>query len=83
MFCTQFLSGLCCIILKYFLGRVSTLAGGSTSGYVDSKGASAMFSHVYGLCFDEVDQEVLACDHFNHKIRKVSVSGLLGFFLEN
>lgn len=55
-------------------GSVTTLAGGSASGYVDAVGTAARFNRVAGLVADR-QGNLLAADYLNHVIRKVAPSG--------
>jgi sugar lactone lactonase YvrE len=54
-------------------GSVSTFAG-SSSGYSDGQGTSALFSYPQGIAVDS-SGNVYVADSFNHKIRKITSSG--------
>jgi len=54
---------------------VTTLAG-STAGFSDGVGVIAQFSGPIGITVD-VDDNVYVTDFFNHKIRKITPSGLV------
>jgi hypothetical protein len=57
-------------------GVVSTLAGSSTSGYTDGTGASAKFSSPSGVAVDGAGN-VYVADRYNHRIRKITESGVV------
>jgi sugar lactone lactonase YvrE len=59
-------------------GVVSTLAG-STAGYADGAGMDAKFHYPIGMAVDS-QGELYVADSHNHKIRKVSVSGMVSTF---
>src|SRR5207253_10110328 len=54
-------------------GTVTTLAG-SSDGYADGNGASAMFSHPWGITVDTAGY-VYVADALNHRIRQISPGG--------
>ncbi|HRI80142.1 MAG TPA: NHL repeat-containing protein [Cyclobacteriaceae bacterium] len=57
-------------------GVVTTLAGGSTSGFEDGIGTAARFSNPFGVAVDG-SGNVFVTDSDNHKIRKITSSGLV------
>jgi sugar lactone lactonase YvrE len=57
-------------------GEVSTLAGGSSSGYVDGPGSTARFEWPRGIAVD-ASGTVYVADQYNHRIRKVTPAGLV------
>ena len=56
-------------------GRVSTLAGGSSKGFRDGKGAEALFNCPSGICIDKSSNNILVADSNNHKIRVIKPDG--------
>ena len=59
------------------IGRVSTLAGSVFEGDANGNGSRARFNEPKGLWFDEKHQSLLVCDNWNHKLKRVSLKGML------
>ena len=57
-------------------GVVSTLAGSGTPGYTDGTGTSAQFKNPYGVAVDGAGN-VYVADRYNHRIRKITTSGVV------
>ncbi len=57
-------------------GVVSTFAGTGSQGDTDGAGASASFNQPYGVAVDGVGN-VYVADTYNHKIRKITPSGVV------
>lgn len=57
-------------------GIVTTLAGTGTAGYLDGPNASAQFNSPTGVCADD-SGNVYVADFQNHRIRKISVLGMV------
>ena len=57
-------------------GVVSTLAGSGTPGYTDGTGTSAKFSSPTGVAVDGAGN-VYVADYNNHRIRKITASGVV------
>lgn len=61
-------------------GSVSTLAGRpGFGGFQDGKGEKALFDSPHGLCVDS-DGTLLVADSLNHRIRRVSLDGVVKTF---
>ncbi|KAI8904137.1 hypothetical protein EDD86DRAFT_92630 [Gorgonomyces haynaldii] len=60
-------------------GVVTTLAGNSSSGYVNGIGNLAKFSYPYGICLDSVGN-VYVTEIGNHAIRKITPNGTVSTF---
>jgi gliding motility-associated-like protein len=60
-------------------GIVSTLAGNGSSGSTDGIGAAARFNYPYGIAVDRMGN-VFVADRSNHKIRKITPSGVVTTF---
>ena len=60
------------------LGNVTTLAGSLTGfgSYLDGTGSAARFSNTWGLAIG-IDGFLYVGDHYNYRIRKVSLSGVV------
>ena len=56
-------------------GIVTTLCGQALKGFADAKGELAMFESIQGVAVDSVGT-VYVADYGNHRIRKVTVSGI-------
>ncbi|HTE29231.1 MAG TPA: IPT/TIG domain-containing protein [Chryseolinea sp.] len=57
-------------------GVVTTLAGTTTPGWVDGAGATAQFNRPVGVAVDDAGN-VFVGDLFNHRIRKISPTGVV------
>lgn len=55
-------------------GVVTTLAGSTTAGYADGKGADARFTNLYGIAIDS-NGTLYVSDSDNHRIRKITADG--------
>lgn len=62
------------------LGNVTTLAGSGTATWTDGTGAAASFNHPYGIAVSPVDGNVYVADGDNHRIRKLTVAGIVTTF---
>ncbi|MEI6715941.1 MAG: immunoglobulin domain-containing protein [Verrucomicrobiota bacterium] len=60
-------------------GVVSTLAGFGVNGAADGPGSTASFSYPIGICMDGLGS-VYVADSGNHKIRKITSSGVVSTF---
>lgn len=54
--------------------QVRTLAGHGEPGYKDGAGDEAQFNNPQGLCVDH-ERNVYVADTFNHRVRKVDITG--------
>lgn len=71
------------VICKISGGFVTTLAGKSGErGMKDGKGEEARFNNPYGLCLDS-DDSLLVVGNGNHRIRRVSMEGVVSTFAES
>jgi len=59
-------------------GVVSTIAG-SSRGYANGMGTEAMFNHPYRIIID-LNKNLFVTDYYNHRIRKISPSGMVNTF---
>jgi hypothetical protein len=59
-------------------GYVTTLAGSGTVGSIDGTGTSASFNACQGICFTGGNLYVV--DRSNHKIRKITLAGVVTTF---
>lgn len=55
---------------------VSTIAGGTTTGFNDGRGVFARFNNPYGLTFDGSGNLYVA-DYSNYRIRKIAPNGMV------
>jgi serine/threonine protein kinase, bacterial len=62
-------------------GTVSTLAGGTTAGFVNGQGTSARFNGLSGICLDNQGNLFVAERLGNNAIRKITPTGLVTTFL--
>ena len=60
-------------------GAVTTLAGSTTSGYVDASGAAARFNGVRGIAVSD-SGDVYVSDAANQRIRKITAAGAVTTF---
>jgi len=59
-------------------GVVSTIAG-SSKGYANGMGTEAMFNNPQGIIIDS-NKNLFVTDYYNHRIRKISPSGMVSTF---
>lgn len=57
-------------------GVVTTLAGSGVAGYANASGVSASFEYPYSVGVD-AQGHVYVADAYNHRIRKITPSGLV------
>jgi sugar lactone lactonase YvrE len=66
-------------------GVVTTIAGDGTAGFLDGQGTAAKFNNPYSLTLDNLGN-IYVADTKNHRIRKISTTGLVttvaGFILQ-
>ena len=60
-----------------FTGVVTTFAGGTSAGHVDAVGEAARFNTIQGLSFDRSLDAIVCADTQNHRIRNISMAGLV------
>ncbi len=58
-------------------GIVSTLAGSGSMGSTDGTGAAASFDTPYGICINPTNGTLIVSDAYAHKIRIVSMTGVV------
>jgi len=56
-------------------GQVTTIAGSGIAGSSDGIGVTASLNSPNGIAIDKLGQYLYIADQFNHKIRKISLSG--------
>ena len=66
--------------LVFSSGQVTTVAGQTTSGYLDAMGTQAKFNYPLGIAVDSTGILYVA-DTDNHMLRKVTISGMEIIFL--
>ncbi len=60
-------------------GIVSSIGSGRR-GFKDGKAEEAEFNYPTGISPSESDGSLLVCDHYNHKIRKITFEGIVIYF---
>ena len=60
-----------------FVGVVTTFAGSKDAGHVDAQGESARFNLIMALDFDESSKVFVCADANNHRIREITVHGIV------
>ncbi|NVK82999.1 MAG: putative Ig domain-containing protein, partial [Cytophagia bacterium] len=58
-------------------GMVTTLAGNGSSGDIDGQGADARFNYPYDVYYSKLEQLLYVTDLLNHKIKTVSLGGVV------
>lgn len=58
-------------------GQVTTLAGSGSTGFADGTGTSAVMYHPGSIVYDESTSTYLFCDADNHRVRRVTRSGVV------
>ncbi|MGZ3872871.1 MAG: NHL repeat-containing protein [Mucilaginibacter sp.] len=61
---------------------VGTFAGSATAGYADGTGVNALFNNPQGITVD-ASGNIYVSDSYNHRIRKVTASGVVSTFAGN
>jgi DNA-binding beta-propeller fold protein YncE len=58
-------------------GVVSTLAGSGIQGFADGSGVNANFYRPFGIAVDLATGTIFVSDRYNHRIRKITLSGIV------